>query len=407
MNILLVDDNPIFRRTYRVDPWYLASKGHRVTVVCPNPFQIRGSLMKREDVKFVYTVPWRAVKKGSDLLNKAAQIAATTVKVWALLRYEKYDLVRAVGLLSAYSTLTARWRKTVPVVSSVMDFYSEMYGQFMLSCAPIMARLLERMERKVMMESDVLFVDSPTMRRYWSYWGLEERKCAVLPNAYDDDLFRPEISPLPIKAEYGIDDSTKIVLYAGDISWMDGLDILIEAAPKILKEIDVKFLILGSGPEIYINQLRRMIKEKNLERHVIFTGWIPYASVPGFIAAADICVAPYRITLTSNSNAAGKLVEYVAMAKPVVATRADGSLKLFGDMLNYVPQENPQALVEAVIKTLRQGPLDKETVEKMKAISKKFTFRNIWENEEKIMRALINHEVDDFRIFDIFGKDFA
>lgn len=404
-NILVVDDNPIFRRTYRIDPWYLTSKGHSVTVVCPKPSQVDDALIKKENVKFVYTVPWRSVKKGGDLLNKLAQVAVTTVKIRALLKHGKYDLVRAVGFLSAYSALTARGRQVVPVVSNVTDFYSEMYGHFMLPAASIVARLLERMERKIMMKTDVLLVDANTMRRYWTYWGLDERKCAVLPNAYDDDIFRPSVSAAPIKAKYRIDDSSKIVLYAGDISWMDGLDILIEATPKILKEIDVIFLILGSGPEAFLNQLKKIIKEKNLERYWVFTGWIPYACVPSFIAGADVCVAPYRITLTSNSNAPGKVVEYVAMAKPVIATRADGALELFGDVLNYVPPENPQALAELIINTLRQGPLEKETVEKTKAISKKFTFRNIWETEEKIMKAVITHEVDDFRVFDIFGKN--
>jgi len=404
MNILLVDDNPIFRRTYRVDPWYLASKGHRVTVVCPKPFQIKKSLMKKKDVEFVFTVPWRSVKKGSDLLTKIAQIVVTTIKIGFLLKREKYDLIRAVGFLSAYSALTARGPRAIPVVSSLMDFYSEMYGMFMLPCAPIVARVLERMERKIMTKTDILFVDSPTMQRYWSHWGLNARKCVVLPNAYDDEIFQPAVSPAPIKVEYGIDNSSKIVLYVGDISLMDGLNTLIDAAPSILREANVRFLIVGSGPDAFLDQLKRKIREKNIEKYIIFKGWVPYTSVPQIIAAADICVAPYRITATSNSNAAGKVVEYVAMTKPIVATRSDGALELFGNVPNYVPPDDPHALAEAVIKTLRKGSLSKETMEQMKTISKKFTFRNVWENEEKVMRALINHEVYDFRIFDIFGK---
>lgn len=404
MNILIVDDSPIFRTTYRADPWYLTSRGHRVTVVCPRPFVMKKSLMKDKDMKLIYTIPWKhPIKQGRDLVNKLVQITQAAMNIRNLLRKEKYDVIRAVGFLSAYSSLIARWRSNVPVVSNLTDFYSELYRQYMLPGAPVVVRLLRRMETKIVSESDVLFVDSSTMRHYWSYWGLDVKRCVVLPNGFDGDIFRREVSPTRIRIKYGINDSTKVVLYAGDISRMDGLDILIEAIPHISKEINAKYLILGSGPETYLNKLKAMVREKDLEKQVTFTGWIPYASVPEYLAAADVCVAPFRITLTSNSTECLKVVEYVAMAKPVVATRAKGLKELFGNVLNYVPPNDPQVLAETIVRTLKHGPLDIETIKRMKEISRRFTWQNVWKNEEKIMWALINREVDDFRVFDIIN----
>ena len=402
MNILVVDDNPIFRKTYRADPLFLSSKGHKVTVVCPKPVYAVSDLLRNHDVDFVFTTVWKTTKRGMDLLNKLVQIILNIVYIKRLLCKEQYDLIRAVGFVSAYSSLVARGGSSIPVVSNLTDFYSDMYRHFRLPGASIMTRLLDRMQRKIVTDSDILFVDSSTMRSYWTFWGLDEKRCIILPNGFDDDLFDPNADATLVKAEYGIGKRTKTVLYAGDISSNDGVDILIEAAPMILETVDVKFLILGGGTEKYLNSLKALVKKKKVERNVIFTGWVPYTLVPKYMAAADLCVAPFRINLTSNSTECLKIVEYVAMLKPVVAVEADGLRQLFGDMLTYVPPEDSEALATTIKEALMRKPLNAETITRMKRLREKFTWKNVWMNEERIFQTLSARELHEPQDFDIF-----
>src|SRR3990172_8808711 len=119
MNILIIDDNPIFRKTYRADPWYLSSKGHRVTVLCPKPIKISRPLNDDTRVKFVFSYPFRSVESGKDLLNKFLYLAFNIIKIRDLIVKNNYDIIRAVGFLSAYSALATRGSNKLPVVSNL------------------------------------------------------------------------------------------------------------------------------------------------------------------------------------------------------------------------------------------------------------------------------------------------
>lgn len=400
MNILLVDDNPIFRKTYRLDPWYYSSKGHSVTVICPKPIRIKRSLSKDPNVNFIFTYPFTTIKKSRDIFNKFLHIFFNIIRIRALIKNGNYDLIRAVGFISAYSSLVARGNIDIPVVSNLTDFYSNSYKYLLLPFSSVAQKILRMMEKKIVVNSNLLFVDTPTMRRYWTYWGLDEKKCVILPNGYDGNMFHPNIDSSTIRDEYGIDETTKILVYSGDISHMDGLDILIEAIKKITT-FKVKLLILGGGPKKYLDDLFRKVKENNLENKIIFVGWKPYESVPLFLAAADICLAPFRINLTSNSTECLKIVEYLAMHKNIISSKADGLMELFGDTLNYVPPEDPQALADMII-TVIQTPKNNKVKDNMDKIIKKLTWKNVWINEEKIFRIMLEKTINDYRIYDTF-----
>jgi len=67
--------------------------------------------------------------------------------------------------------------------------------------------------------------------------------------------------------------------------------------------------------------LREDVKRRGLERAVIFAGWVDHALAPDYLAAADLAIYPYRDSLINRSKCSAKIIEYMAMGLPIVASR--------------------------------------------------------------------------------------
>ena len=109
-----------------------------------------------------------------------------------------------------------------------------------------------------------------------------------------------------------------LVGYVGTMSTQDGLDILIDVALhlKNLGRRDVHFTCVGSGPELAV--LRQMVQEKDLADMVNFTGRISDSDLLEILSTADVCVNPDRPCEMNDISTMIKIMEYMALGKPIV-----------------------------------------------------------------------------------------
>jgi glycosyltransferase involved in cell wall biosynthesis len=85
--------------------------------------------------------------------------------------------------------------------------------------------------------------------------------------------------------------------------------------------------------------LKADIARRRLERVVILTGWVDHSLAPDYVAAADLAIYPYRDSLINRSKCSAKIIEYMAMGLPVVATRV-------GQNVEYIEQGTSGLLAE-------------------------------------------------------------
>jgi glycosyltransferase involved in cell wall biosynthesis len=111
---------------------------------------------------------------------------------------------------------------------------------------------------------------------------------------------------------------SRLVGYVGTMSDQDGLDILIEVALhlKNLGRLDVHFTCVGGGPALA--GLRKMVQEKNLGDTVNFTGRVSDEQLLEILSTADICVNPDRPCEMNDISTMIKIMEYMALGKPIV-----------------------------------------------------------------------------------------
>jgi glycosyltransferase involved in cell wall biosynthesis len=124
---------------------------------------------------------------------------------------------------------------------------------------------------------------------------------------------------------------------------------LVEAAHLVVREIpDARFIILGEGE--LRDALERQVREYHLEKHVL---------LPGFRADVVGCIKGFDLfAMSSVTEGLGtSLLDAMACARPIVATRAGGIPEIVHDGVNgrLVPPRDRAAMAEAIVALLRDA----------------------------------------------------
>jgi glycosyltransferase involved in cell wall biosynthesis len=108
-----------------------------------------------------------------------------------------------------------------------------------------------------------------------------------------------------------------LVGYVGVIGAQEGLDLLLESA-KLITQIrnDVQFAIVGDGTEL--EKIRVYAQEMKLENYVDFYGRVDDDTLVEILNTSDVCVNPDKPTVMNNLSTMNKIMEYMALKKPIV-----------------------------------------------------------------------------------------
>jgi glycosyltransferase involved in cell wall biosynthesis len=173
-------------------------------------------------------------------------------------------------------------------------------------------------------------------------------KIYPLPDCVNSDTFRPGLltpeEREALRARWNIRLGAKVVVYLGLLADHQGTGLLIDAIRKLVRDQgreDLHFLIMGyPGVQVY----RAYAHGLGLSDHVTFTGRVPYEEAPKMLALGDVAVAP-KVSATEGS---GKVLNYMAMALPVVAFDTPVHREYLGELGIYAEQGRVDALAEAL-----------------------------------------------------------
>jgi glycosyltransferase involved in cell wall biosynthesis len=107
--------------------------------------------------------------------------------------------------------------------------------------------------------------------------------------------------------------------YIGALGPVRGLEMVVEAMPRIIQEIPkAHLLLIGKGEREPI--LQKLVNRHKIADHVTFKGWLDFHHVPGYLRLAKVGIIPHRSTEHTNSTIPNKIFDYMALGLPVVAS---------------------------------------------------------------------------------------
>ena len=171
-------------------------------------------------------------------------------------------------------------------------------------------------------KSAELIVPSIKTKEALEKYGLH-KNMHIIPTGLELDKFDPKNKDdkliNQIKEKYGIKDQF-IVTFLGRIAKEKSIDVLIDAMKEIVKENDnILCLIVGGGP--YLDELKELVKDDQIEKYIIFTGPKLSQEVPSYYHLSNVFVSA-SVTETQGLT----YIEAMASGIPAVA-RYDQNLE--------------------------------------------------------------------------------
>lgn len=291
------------------------------------------------------------------------------------LKYYKPDIIIAFHILSAYLGMKAAKKASLPFIYYWVDVY---HTQIPVKYYHPLGIYLEK---KALSLADHVVAINDQLIEYVISLGTDPEKTHVIKGSVDTSKFNINLDGTKIRDELGINNNDIVLFFVGWIYHFSGLK---EVAKQLVDTDDrFKLLIVGDG-DAY-QDLIEIREQHGLGDKLIITGKVPYQEVPKYIAAADICLLPaYTSEKIMQDIVPIKFYEYMAMSKPVIATKLPGVMKEFGEDNGVVYVDGPEDVMPQAVKLINSDSL----IDLGKK-ARSFVERNNWDNVTDEFESLL------------------
>jgi glycosyltransferase involved in cell wall biosynthesis len=322
--------------------------GHEVEIVSlvhPETAQDDASRDSSEPVwkKLVRRIPWgyEIVQCGYNLLG-IPMLLRTLLRRRAEFIYERYSLFNFTGVAAA-----ALFR--IPIILEVNSPFALEQSRDRDIRSFAFAAWTERL---ICNRATYVIVVSSPLRQIMIQSGVRPEKLVVMPNGIDPAHFARSAGSAELRRRLGLENCTVIGFVGWFRSW-HGLDFLLEAFRDAgLARKATRLLLIGDGPAM--PALREFVAGNHLDTSVVFTGPLPHPEIPPYVDLIDIAVQP----AANEYCCPMKILEYMAMEKPIVAPRQENIEELLRDgeeALFFTPRDSRS--LAAALDRLATDPL--------------------------------------------------
>jgi phosphatidylinositol alpha-1,6-mannosyltransferase len=218
--------------------------------------------------------------------------------------------------------------------------------------------------KKVFSESEHVIANSVFTKSLVTGHGLAPKdKITVSTPGVDTEIFDPARGDGGIREKYGIKGKRKMVLTVARLAARKGHENVLTALSDVVRSYpELTYVIVGEGP--MRSALESLVKEKGLEKNVIFAGEMPLEKLVFFYNACDVFVmTPRYIKEEGDVEGFGIVfLEANACGKPVIAGKSGGVTEavIDGETGFLVAPENTEEIRDAMLKLLGDEGLAKE-----------------------------------------------
>lgn len=283
------------------------------------------------------------------------------------------------------------------------DFYTNVFGMIGATLARTPIRIAAKremeghrtkaqdfVERRAYSRANVIAVNSDAVKNYLIENGVNKKKIVTIYNGLDIErlTLKTNLSREEILSSFNLPTEKEkrfITNVANLRRRVKDYPTFLRTARRI-SDVDsnAAFVIAGEGE--LMDEMKSIAKDLGVEKKVFFIGRCE--RVPELLSVTDVCVLSSRYEGFSNS-----ILEYMAAAKPVVATDVGGAREAIveGETGFIVPSGDDEAIALRVLSLL--GDKEKAVAMGVKGkerVIKEFSLAAQLEKTEKLYEQLLN-----------------
>jgi glycosyltransferase involved in cell wall biosynthesis len=350
LRVLFIVENlpvPFDRRTWS-EATTLRDAGHEVTVICPKGPGYQRPHEVIDGIR-IYRHPLPIEARGAAAYFVEYPIAlfwefVLALKVW---RRHGFDVIHAcnppdlIFLVGLFFKFFAGKSFVFDHHDANPEFYEAKFGR-----RDVLWRLLRLAEKLTFKAADVAIATNESYRSIaLERGGMRPDRVFVVRSG--PNLARVKSLPADPAWRKG---RKFLVGYVGVISRAEGLDLLLEAVRHTVYargRHDVQFAVAGSGPEL--KAITQMAEDLRIADFVTFAGRIGDTELFTMLSTADVCVNPDRVTAMNDISTMNKIMEYMALGKPIVQFEVKEGRFSAQDASLYARANDPIDFAEKVL----------------------------------------------------------
>jgi glycosyltransferase involved in cell wall biosynthesis len=364
----------------------LEELGHQVEVVSLVPTETERDNAHRD----AGDAWWKKLVRHIPVAYEFVQLGYNAVGIpllfWRILQrrpaflYERYSLFNFTGVLAA-----RLWG--VPIVLEV----NSPFALEQVRDRDIHLHRFAQWTEKVIcnLATRVIVVSTP-LREIMTKAGIRPEKIEVMTNGVRLQDFESSPADPELRCSLGLENRRPVIGFVGWFRRWHGIEMLVDAFQASgLRDRGARVMLIGDGQAMA--ELRQYVDGRGLRDSVIFTGPLPHASIPRYLDLVDIAVQP----AANEYCCPMKILEYMALRKPIVAPRQQNIVELLreNEEARFFTPGDTGSLAEA----LRKMAEDTIAARRMGEAARQAitTRRYVWsENAKRIVEMLeprLNH----------------
>jgi len=234
-------------------------------------------------------------------------------------------------VLNAIPALRVGKRLGLPVVYEVRAFWEDAAVDHGTTTeGSLRYRMTRNLETYALKRADHVTTICEGLRSDIVARGIPSERVTVIPNAVDIESFDlGGVADEELKAKLGLTGCT-VLGFIGSFYAYEGLDLLLEALPRIIASLpDVRVLLVGGGPQDAA--LKAQAQRLGLEKYVVFTGRVPHQEVHRYYDLVDVLAYPRHSMRLTELVTPLKPLEAMAQGRLLVASDVGGHKELIQD----------------------------------------------------------------------------
>ena len=301
---------------------------------------------------------------------------------------DHYDIihVHSVPDFEVFVTIVPRLMGS-KVILDIHDIVPEFYAsKFKVGEGSVIFRLLLVIERLSIAFSHHVIISNHLWQAKLTERSVSSEKCTAIINYPDLSIF----SPRPRTAN---GDGDFVLCYPGTLNQHQGVDVAVNALALLRESAPhVKLRIIGDGPDR--KKVETIVDEQRLRDRVHISGFIPIEQVAETMANIDLGVVPKRSNGFGDEAFSTKIMEFMAMRVPVVASNTRVDRYYFNErLLQFFESENAEDLA-AKIMELADDPSKCDALRKN---AWEFIKKNNWDLKKSEYLNLVDRLVEQAR----------
>ncbi len=349
--LILVENlpSPFDRRVWQ-EATALRDAGWTVSIVCPTG---KGYEKRYEEIDGIaihrYRLPVEASGALGYALEYAVALACTFALSWRVLFTRGFDVIHACNppdlffLIGGFFKLLGK-----KFLFDHHDLNPELY-EAKFGRRDFFYRLMVAFERLTFRTADVSIATNESYKRIAvERGGMDPQRVFVVRSG--PSLERMKILPPEPALKRG---RKHLVGYVGVMGRQEGIDYLLQAARHIVVErgrTDVHFGLVGGGTSL--DEMKALARELGVADHVTFTGRVPDAQLLAMLNTADVCVNPDVANEMNDKSTMNKIMEYMALGKPIVQFDLTEGRFSARDASLYATKNDARDMAERILELL-------------------------------------------------------